>query len=149
MTERDACGCDDCECGPPIFLDGGDELAVQLRELAFGLLLATTTPIEATRLVELTGADEARVRSTLDALAEAGRIDRIDRGRVLSAAGMTLANGPHGLEIGGWVFRTWCAFDAFGIPAALAVDARIEAACGTCGRTDRGRRPGRPPRLGS
>jgi alkylmercury lyase len=134
MTDRDACGCDDCECGPPIFLEGGDKLAVQLRELAFGLLMATKTPIEPIRLVELTAADEARVRSTLDVLAGAGRIDRDDRGRVLGAAGMTLADGPHGLEIDGSSFRTWCAFDAIGIPAALAVDARIETACGVCSR---------------
>jgi alkylmercury lyase len=134
MRERDACGRNDGECGPPIFLEGGDELAVQLRKLAFGLLFANRAPIEPGRLVELTGADEARVRSTLDALAAAGRIDRDDRGRVLGAAGMTLADGPHGLEIGGAAFRTWCAFDAIGIPAALAADARIETACAACGR---------------
>ena len=53
---------------------------------------------------------------------------------MLGAAGMTLADGPHGLEIDGHAFRTWCAFDAVGIPAALAVDARIETACGVCGQ---------------
>lgn len=53
---------------------------------------------------------------------------------MLGSAGLTLAEGPHGLEIDGHAFRTWCAFDALGIPAALAVDARIETGCAVCGR---------------
>lgn len=71
----------------------------------------------------------------LEALAGAGRIDRDDRGRVLGSAGLTIADGPHGLEVDGHSFRTWCAFDALGIPAALAADGRVETMCGVCGRT--------------
>jgi alkylmercury lyase len=59
----------------------------------------------------------------------------MSRGRVLGSAGLTLAHGPHGLEIGGHAFRTWCAFDALGIPAALVADARVETACCVCGRS--------------
>lgn len=124
----------DCCEDLPVFLEGGDRLAVELRELAFGLLLATGAGVEPRRLATLANADEAHVSATLDALAGAGRIDRDADGRVLGSAGLTIADGPHGLEIQGRTFRTWCAFDAIGIPAALGSDARISTACGVCGQ---------------
>lgn len=136
MTSPDACACDDCRSDPrPVFLEGGDELAKELREVAFGLLLATRQPVEASMLAALTGSDVSKVDTALDGLARAGRIDRDDRGRVLGSAGLTIADGPHGLEVDGHLFRTWCAFDALGIPAALAADGRVDTACGVCGRT--------------
>ena len=136
MKSRDACACDDwCSEPRPVFLEGGDELAKELREVAFGLLLATRQPVEASMLAALTGAEVLKVDNALDGLARAGRIDRDDRGRVLGSAGLTIADGPHGLEVDGHSFRTWCAFDALGIPAALAADGRVETLCGVCGRT--------------
>lgn len=136
MTTVDACGCvDGCETERPVFLEGGDELAVQVRELAFGLLLHTRAPVETSSLAVLSQTDPTMVESTLDVLARAGRIDRDEQGRALGSAGLTLAHGPHGLEIGGHAFRTWCAFDALGIPAALETDARVETACAVCGRS--------------
>lgn len=136
MTTVDECGCVDCcETERPVFLEGGDELAVQLRELAFGLLLHWRAPVEPSSLAVHSQTDATAVESTLGALARAGRIDRDEQGRVLGSAGLTLAHGPHALEIGGHAFRTWCAFDALGIPAALEADARVETACGVCGRS--------------
>ena len=136
MTTSNECGCVDCcETARPVFLEGGDELAVKLRELAFGLLLDGRAPVEPSSLAVLSQTDPTMVESTLGALARAGRIDRDEQGRVLGSAGLTLAHGPHGLEIGGHAFRTWCAFDALGIPAALETDARIETACAVCGRS--------------
>ena len=138
MTSPSACSCDDCcQDERPIFLEGGDELAKELREVAFGLLLSTRQPVEASTLAGLTGAEVTAVTGALDDLAVAGRIDRDDRGRVLGSAGLTIADGPHGLEVDGHSFRTWCAFDALGIPAALAADGRVETACSVCGRTIR------------
>lgn len=134
MTGQADCGCADCCDDRPIFLEGGDGLAVELRELAFGLLLASSEPVEASRLAALVADDDARVAASLEELARAGRIDRDATGRVLGAAGLTLADGPHGLAIEGHAFRTWCAFDAVGIPAALAADARIETECAVCAR---------------
>jgi len=118
----------------PVFLEGGDRLAVDVRELAFGLLLRDKRPVTPGRLAGLVGTDEDRVEATLEALAREGRIDRDAHGRVLGSAGLTLAAGPHTLEIDGHAFTTWCAFDALGIPAALAVNARVETACAVCGR---------------
>lgn len=135
MTTPNECGCDDCcEENRPVFLAGGDELAVRLRELAFGVLLRTKNPVEPATLASLADSDEGQVAATLDGLARAGRIDRDEEGRVLGAAGLTLGDGPHGLALDGHRFRTWCAFDALGIPAALGGDARVETACGVCGR---------------
>jgi alkylmercury lyase len=135
VTTLSKCGCDDCcEAGRPVFLGGGDELAVQLRELAFGLLLASKRPVEPAALAGLADSDDREVAATLHDLARAGRIDRDMRGRVLGAAGLTLGDGPHGLAIDGHPFRTWCAFDALGIPAALGADAAVETSCGVCGR---------------
>jgi len=129
------CGCTDCCEEPvPVFLEGGGELAVELRELAFGLLLRDRLPVPPAVLAELAGADQPGVDTALDGLARDGRIDRDRRGQVLGSAGLTLGDGPHGLEIEGNAFRTWCAFDALGIPAALGADARIATACAACGR---------------
>jgi alkylmercury lyase len=108
---------------------------VQLREAAFGLLLRDRAPVAADRLAELVDTDQGRVVAALEAMELAGRIDRDAEGCVLGSAGLTLADGPHRLQLGGYAFRTWCAFDALGIPAALAADARVETACAVCGRS--------------
>jgi hypothetical protein len=43
-----------------VFLAGGDELAVRLRELAFGVILRTKSPVEPATLTSLAGSDEGR-----------------------------------------------------------------------------------------
>lgn len=146
MTEPAGCDCADCcEQARPVFLEGGDDLAVELRELAFGLLLRDRAPVPAEVIARLVGSHDERVSAVLDGLTREGRIDRDLDGRVVGSAGLTLADGPHGLEIDGHTFRTWCAFDALGIPAALAADARIVTACAVCGRAIRlDVRAGRP-----
>ncbi|MCI0344730.1 MAG: hypothetical protein L0221_04690 [Chloroflexi bacterium] len=116
----------------PIFLEGGDDLAVRVREAAFALLLRDRRPVTPHRLAEATGAHQPDVEATLELLAGQGRIDRDEAGRVMGSAGLTLGAGPHRLEIDGQAFRTWCGFDAIGIPAALGVDARIDTQCPVC-----------------
>lgn len=70
MSDPTACGCDDCGQGSlPVFLEGGDEGAVELRELAFGLLLRDRTPVPPSALAGLMGADESSVNTMLDGLA--------------------------------------------------------------------------------
>ena len=118
----------------PIFLAGDDEASARLREFAFGALVANPEPVDVARLATLSGLDRSIVGAALLRLAAAGRIDRDDTGRVLGAAGLTIADAPHGLELGGHAYRTWCAFDAIGIPAALGADARIETTCPVCDR---------------
>jgi alkylmercury lyase len=113
----------------------GDDLSARLRDLAFGTLVDAPTPVETDRLATLSGMDLASVQKSLDALARAGLIDRDESGRLVGSAGLTIADGPHGLLLGDHRYHTWCAFDAIGIPAALGWDAQIETACAVCGRT--------------
>ena len=63
----------------------------------------------------------------------AGWLDANEQGRITGAAGLSLTHGPHRLEIGDASFRTWCAYDALGIPAALNADGEIRTDCGRCG----------------
>jgi alkylmercury lyase len=79
-----------------------------------------------------TGIDIEAARTAVNALAQTGWLDLEDSGRVVGAAGLSLATGPHRLTIGEAPFRTWCAYDALGIAAALRADARIETTCGQC-----------------
>jgi len=123
-----------CEEGKPVVLANRDELAVRLRELAFGALLASAHPVEPSTLARLVGAGKRDIATALEDLAGDGLIDRDAQGRVLGARGLTLGDGPHGLVIDGHAFRTWCAFDALGIPGALGTDAQVRTACGVCRR---------------
>ena len=76
MTMPPECGIDDCcEDGRPVFLGGGDELVVRLRELAFGALLITNEPVEP---ATLGGSD---TRAALGAITGSGpRVPSLDPG---------------------------------------------------------------------
>jgi alkylmercury lyase len=103
----------------------------RVREVAFALILTESRPVAADELAVASGG--ADIATILDELAASGRIDRGDDGRVTGSAGLSLSDGPHHLTIGTRPFRTWCAYDALGIPAALAASARVETTCGECG----------------
>jgi hypothetical protein len=103
----------------------------RLRELGFAMLLAEQRPISPDELAAASGSDD--VACLLDQLGEAGWIDRDGDGRPTGSAGLSLTEGPHHLCLGETTFRTWCAYDAFGIPAALGRDAMVETTCGACG----------------
>lgn len=109
------------------------DVAGQLREAAFALLLRERRPISLDELARVTGAGSAAIRAAAATLGEAGWLDRDDEGRVTGAAGLSLATGPHALRLADAPFRTWCAYDALGISAALGGDAIVETACGRCG----------------
>jgi len=108
------------------------DAAGQLREVAFALLVRDRRPIEVAALAAETGLDPHATRVAVSALAGAGWLDLVD-GRVSGAAGLSLATGPHELALGERRYRTWCAYDALGIAAALATDAAMKTACGQCG----------------
>lgn len=108
------------------------DAAGQVREAGFALLLHHRRPLELSELAEATGVELERVRGAVTALATAGWLDLDDSGRIAGAAGLSLATGPHGLTLGEAQFRTWCAYDALGIAAALEADGLIETTCGWC-----------------
>jgi hypothetical protein len=119
----------------------------RLREIGFALLLTERRPIDPVELAAASGFDD--VTGLLDQLSNAGGIDRDSAGRLTGSAGLSLTDGPHRLHLGQTTFRTWCAYDALGIPAALGRDATIETSCGHCGRAIvAGMTTGRPDRSG-
>jgi len=82
-----------------------------------------------------------------------GRAQIDDGGHVFGIAGLTAEPSKHRLSIEGVPLFTWCAFDAIGIPAALAVDAIAVTTCRGCAATieiemTRGRVPESAPHVG-
>lgn len=104
-----------------------------LREAGFALLLRDRRPVEVAELATAIGIDAGAAGHVVATLAQAGWLDLDDSGRVVGSAGLSLATGPHHLSLGAAPFRTWCAYDALGIAAALAADAQVETTCGQCG----------------
>ena len=94
----------------------------RVREAAFGLLVALRRSLRGDELAMASGL--VSVTPIVDSLAAAGWIDRDETGLVTGSAGLSLSHGPHSLTMDGATFRTWCAYDALGIPAALGARER-------------------------
>ena len=90
--------------------------------------VATAVALEAR-----TGLSSEEVHAALGALQAGGRIVyAVDAGSVVGAFGLSLLPTPHRLVLDGRPLFTWCALDAAGIPAGLAVDATAHSQCFTC-----------------
>jgi hypothetical protein len=107
--------------------------AGRLRETAFAILVRNRRPLEFDDIARRSGLVPGVVEDVTATLAVAGWLDLDEGGHITGAAGPSLTTGPHGLTLGGAPFRTWCAYDALGIAAALAADALVKTACGQCG----------------
>jgi alkylmercury lyase len=70
---------------------------------------------------------------TVEALVAGGRLELDDQGIVAGVHGLVARPTAHRIEHSGGVVHTWCAFDAVGIPAALAIDAVAVTCCPACG----------------
>jgi len=108
------------------------DAAGQLREVAFALLLHRRRPVEVADLAAATGLRLDAATGAVATLATTGWLDLDESGRVAGAAGLSLVAGPHRLTLGDAQCRTWCAYDALGIAAALGGHALVETACGQC-----------------
>jgi hypothetical protein len=86
------------------------------------------------RLGELVDGDAGVLTEAADHLRARGRIELSADGRVVAVHGLARRSTRHRIEHDGGVVNTWCALDALGIPAALAIDARAVTQCPTCGR---------------
>ncbi|MGB2875201.1 MAG: organomercurial lyase [Gaiellaceae bacterium] len=75
------------------------------------------------------GADEAALRRLHDAHALVLGPD----GEILMANPFSAVPTPHRVEAAGRSWYANCAWDAFGIPAALGTDAHISTSCPDCG----------------
>jgi hypothetical protein len=126
----------------------------QVRWTAFRLLVQHGRPVEPDLLTaEMpSDVDGEAVREAIPRLAVAGQLDVAASGEVLGAVGLTLGPGPHRLLLRGRDYRTWCAYDAIGIAAALDEPGALSTHCGICARPIALRLPeaaaaGRPERL--
>jgi alkylmercury lyase len=107
-----------------------------VRQTAFALLVRDGRPVQ---VEQLAAAHPGEVRGdalneVLDRLVTNGNLDRDPSGAVVGAGGLTLGDAPHRLLLRGRDYRTWCAYDAIGIPAALGEEGAISTRCGVCGR---------------
>jgi alkylmercury lyase len=78
-------------------------------------------------------ADLSDDAATAEALVQGGRLELDDQGLVVGVHGLTARQTAHRIEHAGGVVHTWCALDAIGIPAALALDAAAVTTCPACG----------------
>jgi len=113
----------------------GTDRVELVRRTAFALLVRDGRPVAAGALAEtIDGVDDDESAEALEELAANGLIDRDASGAVVGAGGLTLASAPHSLLLRGRDYRTWCAYDAIGIAAALSESAAISTRCGVCER---------------
>ena len=80
-----------------------------------------------------TSMDLDTVAGALAHLVEAGQANLDGTGRVVAVAGLSVVTARHELILDGQPLFTWCAWDAIGIPAALAADAEVRTRCAYCG----------------
>jgi hypothetical protein len=123
------------EPAPDLLRDAGLDPAVAeaVRRIAiagFHALWRGRTPT----LAELDPTESAASRAAADHLRAQGRIEVSADGRVVAIHGLARRPTRHRIEHDGGVVHTWCALDAVGIPAALAIDARAVTECPTCAR---------------
>ncbi|HEY6416931.1 MAG TPA: organomercurial lyase [Acidimicrobiales bacterium] len=71
--------------------------------------------------------------AAVEALVQAGRLEIDDHGVVVGVHGLAARPTAHRVEHADGVVHTWCALDAIGIPAALALDAAALTTCPACG----------------
>lgn len=120
--------CDDTCCG--LLAKGLTEVATQLSTRGFAALWED----RAVRPEELIPEQAEAAREAATALARAGRCE-VDRGgRLIGIHGLSLRPTRHAFVHDGRRHHTWCAFDAVGIPAALAIDATVQTDCPNCQR---------------
>ena len=107
-----------------------------VRRTAFALLVRDGRPVSGERLAEAHPGELPRpaLDEAMDRLVANGYLDRDPSGAVVGAGGLTLGDAPHRLLLRGRDYRTWCAYDAIGIPAALGEEGAISTRCGVCGR---------------
>ena len=108
-----------------------DADADRLRWVAFDRLRAGK-PVTIDTIARDLEADPAAVGSAVDELLVRGLVELDDHKAMIGAHGITLTPTTHALVLDGDRLHTWCALDAVGIPAALAVDATITTACEWC-----------------
>jgi len=84
-------------------------------------------------IAELVADDAGVLDDAVGHLRARGRIELSEDGRLIGVHGLAHRPTAHRIEHRAGVVNTWCALDAIGIPAALAIDARAVTRCPACG----------------
>jgi alkylmercury lyase len=119
-----ACVISEVSCGDP---PAGPGMSATGRQLGVDGFVALW------RGERLNVADLTDDTATVEALVHAGRLELDDQGIVVGAHGLTARHTAHRIQHADGVVHTWCALDAIGIPAALALDAAAVTTCPACG----------------
>ena len=98
-----------------------------LRGAAFRRLLRTGAPASAVDLAGDLAQPEDRVRAAVDALHARGQIRLDDDRRIIGSAGLSIRPDRHQVDIEGRRLWTWCAYDIFGIFAALGASGHAQS----------------------
>jgi hypothetical protein len=113
-----------------------DDADLGLRNLTYALFVELGRSPSADEVTERAGASREDVLAVWRRLDEQHAIDLDAGGESLRMANpFSAVPTPHRVDADG---RTWyanCAWDAFGVCAALGVDGRIETTCPDCGDT--------------
>lgn len=117
-------------CEPNLLTDGLGEVGLALAVAGFTALWNDL----ALRPDELVPTNPCGAREVARVLAERGRCELDDDGRVVGVHGLTLRPGRHRFSVADNVHHTWCAFDCIGIPASLGLDALASTDCPACGQ---------------
>jgi alkylmercury lyase len=91
-----------------------------VRGAAFRRLLHTGQPTTAAQLAEDLHQSEPATQHAVEVLHEQGQLRLDTDGRIIGSAGLSIQPDRHEITLDGRQFWTWCAYDIFGIFAALA-----------------------------
>lgn len=115
----------------PVNDTSGSNAALQLVTAGFAALWHGH-PVRSAELLD--GRGDLAMEITAG-LASQGRAEVDGDGRLTGIHGLTLRTTRHRFVHDRRTHRTWCAFDAVGIPAALSLDATAHTDCPTCRQT--------------
>lgn len=104
---------------------------------AFRRLLHTGEPATTTQLADDLQQPEATVQAAIDELHRQGQLRLDDDGRILGSAGLSIRPDRHEIHLNGRQFWTWCAYDFFGIFAALDASGHATTVTPDTGQTVR------------
>ena len=128
---------------------GMDPADIELRNVTYRRFVELGRAPTATEITEATGASAENVTAAWHRLHDAHALVLDERGEIRMANPFSAVPTAFRVEAGG---RSWfanCAWDAFGIGAALHVDSTIHTTCPDCGEPiDIDVRDGRPTDTG-
>lgn len=111
-----------------------DDAGLELRNATYGLFVELGRAPTAEEVGRALGIDAEAVRAGWRRLHEAHALVLDDTGGAIRMANpFSAVPTPHRVHAAGRWWYANCAWDAFGICAALGVDGRIETACPDCG----------------